>query len=265
MQRYAIGIEFCGTQYRGWQTQQAGVASVQETIEKVLSTIADHPIILHGAGRTDAGVHATNMVAHFDTTAIRPDRGWLMGTNSQLPKDISLQWIKRMDESFHARFKARARRYRYIVYNAPTRPALLYKQVTHLYQTLDVQKMIAAAAKFEGTHNFETFRAAACQSNQPVRHVKHCRLFEHGRYLVLDIQADGFLHHMVRNIMGCLLEIGQGMYEIDHIDHMFAAQDRKAAGITAPADGLYFIQAEYPEQFDLPQSPLGPHWLNLPE
>lgn len=265
MQRYAIGIEFCGTQYRGWQTQQAGVVSVQETIEKVLSKIADHPVILHAAGRTDAGVHATNMVAHFDTTAIRPERGWLMGANSQLPKDISIQWIKCMDENFHARFKAMARRYRYVVYNAPTRPALLHKQVTHLYQELDVQKMIKAAAKFEGTHNFESFRAAACQSNQPVRHVKHCRLFEQGRYLVLDIQADGFLHHMVRNIMGCLLEIGQGMYEIDHIDTMFAAEDRRAAGITAPADGLYFIQSYYPDQFDLPQLPLGPHWLNLPE
>ncbi|MGL5157627.1 MAG: tRNA pseudouridine synthase A, partial [Acinetobacter junii] len=142
MQRYAIGIEFCGTQYRGWQTQQAGVVSVQETIEKVLSKIADHPVILHAAGRTDAGVHATNMVAHFDTTAIRPERGWLMGANSQLPKDISIQWIKCMDENFHARFKAMARRYRYVVYNAPTRPALLHKQVTHLYQELDVQKMI---------------------------------------------------------------------------------------------------------------------------
>ena len=265
MQRYAIGIEFCGTQYRGWQTQQAGVASVQETIEKVLSKIANAPVLLHGAGRTDAGVPATNMGGHFDTEAVRPERGWLMGANSQLPKDISIQWIKCMDESFHARFKAIARRYRYVVYNAPHRPALLHKQVTHIYQALNAEKMIAAAAKFEGTHNFESFRAAACQSNQPVRHVKHCRLFKHGRYLVLDIQADGFLHHMVRNIMGCLLEIGQGLYEIEHIDTMFAAQDRKAAGITAPPDGLYFIQAYYPEEFDLPQPPLGPQWLNLPE
>lgn len=192
MQRYAVGIEFSGVQYRGWQTQQPGVASVQETIERVLSKIADEPIALHGAGRTDAGVHATNMVAHFDTNAIRPETGWLRGANSQLPKDISIQWIKLMDENFHARFKATARRYRYIIYNAPHRPALLHKQVTHIYQKLDVQKMIKAASKFEGTHNFETFRAAACQSNQPVRHVKHCRLFEHGRYLVLDIQADGF-------------------------------------------------------------------------
>ncbi|MBP6191072.1 MAG: tRNA pseudouridine(38-40) synthase TruA [Acinetobacter sp.] len=265
MQRYAIGIEFCGTQYRGWQTQQAGVVSVQETLEQVLSKIANEPIIVHGAGRTDTGVHATNMVAHFDTNAIRPEYGWMMGANSQLPKDIALQWIKPMDENFHARFKATARRYRYVIYNAPFRPALLHKQVTHIYEPLDNKKMIAAAEKFTGTHNFESFRAASCQSKQPIRHVKHCRLFEHGRYLVLDIQADGFLHHMVRNIVGCLLEIGQGLYEIEHIDMIFAAEDRKAAGITAPPDGLYFIHADYPAQFELPKTPLGPQWLNLPE
>ncbi|QPF31821.1 tRNA pseudouridine(38-40) synthase TruA [Acinetobacter lwoffii] len=265
MQRFAVGIEFCGMHYRGWQTQQPGVASVQETIEKVLSKVADQPILLHGAGRTDAGVHATNMVAHFDTDAVRSERGWLMGCNSQLPKDISIQWIKEMDHSFHARFKAQARRYRYVVYNHPVRPALLHKQVTHVYAPLDVEQMIYAAKKFEGTHNFESFRAAACQSNQPIRHVSHCRLIRHGQYLVLDIQADGFLHHMVRNIMGCLLEIGQGMYAADHIDNIFAAEDRKAAGVTAPADGLYFIHADYPAQFELPELPLGPHWLNMPE
>ncbi|NHB56588.1 tRNA pseudouridine(38-40) synthase TruA [Acinetobacter sp. 194] len=265
MQRFAIGIEFSGANYRGWQTQQPGVITVQETIEKVLSKVANEPIMLHGAGRTDAGVHATNMVAHFDTSAVRKIDGWLLGSNSQLPKDISIQWIKEMDQEFHARFKAQARRYRYVVYNAPTRPALLNKQVTHIYQTLDIQKMITAASKFEGTHNFESFRAAACQSNQPVRHVSHCRLIQHGAYLVLDIQADGFLHHMVRNIMGCLLEVGQGMYDIDHIDAIFAAEDRKAAGITAPPDGLYFIHADYPAQFELPKTPLGPLWLNMPE
>ncbi len=265
MQRFAVGIEFCGMHYRGWQTQQAGVISLQETIERVLSKVANEPIVLHGAGRTDAGVHATNMVAHFDTTAERTLHGWLRGANSQLPKDISIQWIKPMDMEFHARFKAQARRYRYVVYNNPMRPALLHKQVTHIFTPLDVEKMMRAAAKFEGTHNFESFRAAACQSKQPVRHVSHCRLIRHGQYLVLDIQADGFLHHMVRNIMGCLLEIGQGMYEIDHIDEIFAALDRKAAGITAPPDGLYFIHADYPAEFELPKQPLGPHWLNMPE
>ncbi len=126
MQRFALGIEFCGTRFKGWQTQQAGVRSIQETIETVLSKIADEPIIVHGAGRTDAGVHATNMIAHFDTNAIRPERGWIMGANSQLPKDIALQWIQPMGEDFHARFKACARRYRYVIYSAPRRPALLW-------------------------------------------------------------------------------------------------------------------------------------------
>lgn len=262
--RFALGIEFCGSHYRGWQTQQAGVPSIQQTIEQALSKVANHPVELHGAGRTDAGVHATNMVAHFDTTSIRPERGWIMGVNSLLPKDIVIHWIQQMDMEFHARFKACARRYRYIIYNAPYRPALLAGQVTHIYQSLNIPKMIQAAQKFVGTHNFESFRAAACQSNQPVRHVSHCQFIQHGAFLVLDIQADGFLHHMVRNIVGCLLEIGQGFYDIDDIDTIFAAQNRTAAGITAPADGLYFIHAYYPKQFKLPSSPLGPTWLNLP-
>ena len=262
--RLALGVEYDGSAFRGWQTQPSG-NTVQDALEAALQQIAGVPVEVVCAGRTDAGVHATNMVAHFDTEAIRPLRGWMMGANSILPKDISIQWIKEMDSDFHARFKAQARRYRYVVYNNPQRPALLHKQVTHVYAPLDVDKMIQAAKKFEGTHNFESFRAAACQSNQPVRHVSHCRLIRHGCYLVLDIQADGFLHHMVRNIMGCLLEIGQGMYAIDHIDEIFAAEDRKAAGVTAPPDGLYFIQAHYPEHFDLPKVPLGPHWLNMPE
>src|SRR5690606_9772769 len=166
---------------------------------------------------------------------------------------------------FHARFKAQARRYRYVVYNHPVRPALLHKQVTHVYAPLDIEQMIYAAKKFEGTHNFESFRAAACQSNQPVRHVSHCRLIRHGQYLVLDIQADGFLHHMVRNIMCCLLDVRPGMDAADHIDTTSTDEDRKAAGVTAPAGGLYFIHAYYPAQFELPELPLGPHWLNMPE
>lgn len=266
MQRYAIGIEYCGTRFKGWQTQQAGVRSIQETLETVLSRIADHPVQLHGAGRTDAGVHATNMVAHFDTAAIRPEHGWLLGANSQLPRDIGLQWIRPVSDEFHARFRAIARRYRYVIYHAPQRPALLHGQVTHAYYDLDVAAMMAAARCFEGTHNFETFRARACQSNQPVRHVSHCRLQQQGDFLWLDIQADGFLQHMVRNIVGCLLEIGQGQYGAEQIDTLFAAQDRRAAGVTAPPHGLYFINAYYPPalQQQLPDIALGPGWLNQP-
>ena len=190
---FVIYATFC-TWYRilrialGLANSTSRCARYSKTIETVLND-ADEPIIVHGAGRTDAGVHATNMIAHFDTNAIRPERGWIMGANSQLPKEIALQWIQPMGEDFHARFKACARRYRYVIYSAPRRPALLWGQVTHAHYALDVEKMQRAALKFEGTHNFETFRAAACQSNQPVRHVKHCRLFQHGAYLVLDIQA----------------------------------------------------------------------------
>lgn len=265
MQRYAIGIEFNGLHYRGWQTQQAGVASVQLTLENALSKIANHKVDLHAAGRTDAGVHASNMIAHFDTSAIRPERGWIMGANTLLPKDIALRWIQPMDTHFHARFKACARRYRYIIYQHRFRPASLYGQVTHVYQDLNVDNMIKAVDKLVGTHNFTSFRAAACQSNQPVRQVTHARLFRHGAFLILDIQANGFLHHMVRNIVGTLLEIGTGEHEPEWMDHLLAIQDRNQAGITAPPDGLYFIQAYYPPEFNLSSVDLGPVWLNLPE
>ncbi|MEY2863225.1 MAG: hypothetical protein RLY58_932 [Pseudomonadota bacterium] len=263
MPRFALGIEFCGTRYRGWQTQQAGIASVQQTLEQALSHIANHPVVVHAAGRTDAGVHASNMVVHFDTHAERAERGWIMGTNTRLPADIAIRWIKAMPDTFHARFKACARRYRYVLLNQPFRPALLSGQVTHVYHTLNVADMQAAAAKLVGVHDFSSFRAVACQSNQPVRHVTHCELIQHGALLILDIQANGFLHHMVRNIIGVLLDIGTGEQSVDWIDHLLHVKDRKAAGVTAPPDGLYFIQAVYPDEFELPDVPLGPVWLNL--
>ena len=205
------------------------------------------------------------MIAHFTTHANREPYNWLRASNSLLPPDIAVRWLVPMPSDFHARFKAIARRYRYVTLNQPYRPAILNGQVTHEYAKLDIAAMQQAVKSLVGTHNFTSFRASACQSNQPVRNVHFANLVTHGDLLVLDIQADGFLHHMVRNIMGCLLEIGQGMYGVDHIDHIFAAEDRKAAGVTAPPDGLYFIQAEYPEYFDLPKIPLGPYWLNMPE
>lgn len=263
MPRLALGLEFCGSQYRGWQTQQEGVRSVQETVEKALSKIANHAVTLHAAGRTDAGVHACNMIAHFDTEADRSIRGWIRGTNTVLPHDIAVRWLQPMTTDFHARFKAHARRYRYVIYNHPYRPALLNGQVTHHYTPLDLERMQLAAQKLIGTHNFTSFRAVACQSNQPVRHVSHLTLTRHGQLIVLDIQANGFLHHMVRNIVGALLEIGEGLKPTEWIDHLLIVQDRKEAGVTAPPDGLYFINAYYPEEFSLPDLPLGPVWLNI--
>ena len=265
-QVYAVGIEFIGTNYRGWQ-RQIDAIGVQAVIENALSKIANEPIELIAAGRTDAGVHAGNMVAHFTTHAHRPVYNWLRGVNSMLPDDIALRWMVPMPDDFHARFSAIARRYRYITLNQPYRPAILRHQVTHEYTPLDIDKMIQASQLLVGTHDFSSFRAAACQSNQPVRTVSHAELFRHGAYLVLDIQADGFLHHMVRNIMGVLFAIGRGEMAVDALMPLIHAKDRTLAPPTASADGLYFINAYYPEHFQtlLPDEPLTPLWLNLPK
>lgn len=264
-QVYALGLEFIGTGYRGWQRQEE-VIGVQAVIEAALSKIANEPIELIAAGRTDAGVHASNMIAHFCTSATRTQYNWMRGMNSLLPDDIAIRWIVPMPSDFHARFSAIARRYRYITLNQPYRPAILRHQVTHEFSPLDLDVMIDASCRLVGTHDFSSFRAAACQSNQPVRTVSHANLFRHGAYLVFDIQADGFLHHMVRNIMGCLFAIGRHEMPPEAIDELLQAKDRRLAPPTAAADGLYFINAYYPEKFQkqLPDLPLTPLWLNLP-
>lgn len=263
-QVYAIGIEFIGTHYKGWQRQQE-VDSIQARLEHAIAKVANEPIEVIAAGRTDAGVHAGNMVAHFVTTATRTNHQWLRGVNTLLPKDIALRWITPMPADFHARFGAIARRYRYVTLNQPYRPAILGQQVTHFYEALDVHRMIKAAAHFNGTHDFSSFRSSLCQSNKPVRDIHHIRLFEHGAYLVLDIQADGFLHHMVRNIMGTLFAIGTGKLNADDLPALIEAKNRALLPPTADADGLYFINAYYPEKFQqlLPNSPLTPLWLGL--
>lgn len=263
---YAIGIEFIGTQYRGWQRQQE-VGSIQAHLETVLSKIANEPIEVIAAGRTDAGVHASNMIAHFTTQAQRSAYNWLRGANTLLPPDIALRWLVPMPADFHARFSAIARRYRYITLNQPFRPAILQHQVTHEYSKLDVAAMQQALTSIVGTHNFTSFRAAACQSKQPIRQVQFAHLIKHGELLVLDIQADGFLHHMVRNIMGSLFAIGRGEQPVDWLAQLLQAEDRTVAAPTASADGLYFINALYPERFQklLPAVRLSPVWLNLTE
>lgn len=263
---YAIGIEFLGTNYRGWQRQET-VDSIQARLEQALSTVANEPIEVIAAGRTDAGVHASNMVAHFHSSAKRQAHNWLRGVNSLLPDDISLRWITPMPSDFHARFSACARRYRYITLNQTYRSAILHHQVTHFYHPLNIESMIEASRLLLGTHDFSSFRAAACQSNKPVRHVHHIRLFQHGAYLVLDIQADGFLHHMVRNIMGTLFAVGTGELDINTLPELIASKNRALMPPTADADGLYFINAYYPDKFQarLPNLPLTPLWLNLPQ
>ncbi len=263
-QIYAAGIEFIGTHYRGWQRQQE-VDSIQARLESALSKIANEPIEVIAAGRTDAGVHAGNMVVHFSTTAKRTPHQWLRGTNTLLPDDIALRWVTSMPDDFHARFKAIARRYRYITLNQPYRPAILRHQVTHFYEPLNINKMIQATTHLTGTLDFSSFRSSLCQSNKPVRDIHHIRLLQHGAYLVLDIQADGFLHHMVRNIMGTLFAVGTDLLHVDDLPFLIQAKNRKLLPPTADADGLYFINAYYPEKFQklLPKSALTPLWLGL--
>ena len=262
----AIAIEFLGTNYHGWQRQRE-VLGVQAALETAISKVANETVEVIAAGRTDASVHASNMIAHFTTYAYRPPNNWLRGVNSLLPDDIVLRWIQPMPDDFHARFAAIARRYRYITLNQAQRPAILNHQVTHIHEPLDLKAMQLAASDIVGTHDFSSYRAAACQSNQPVRTVSHARLFAHGQFIVFDIQADGFLHHMVRNLMGTLYAIGR--HELEPVDflNILAKKDRTIAPPTASGDGLYFINAYYPKRFQqlLPDAPLTPVWLNLPD
>ena len=262
----AIAIEFLGTHYHGWQRQRE-VLGVQEAVEAAISSVANETVEVIAAGRTDSSVHASNMIAHFVTHAYRPTHNWLRGVNSLLPDDIALRWVQPMPAEFHARFAAIARRYRYITLNQTQRPAILNHQVTHIYEPLDLKAMQLAAADIVGTHDFSSYRAAACQSNQPVRHISHANLFTQGQFIVFDIQADGFLHHMVRNLMGTLYAIGRHELEPADFLNILAKKDRTIAPPTASGDGLYFINAYYPEHFQtlLPSAPLTPIWLNLPD
>jgi tRNA pseudouridine38-40 synthase len=260
--RYAACIEYRGTAYRGWQRQQPGVASVQEQVEKALSRVANHEVVVSCAGRTDAGVHASGQIIHFDSPAARSPHNWFHGVNAALPPDISLAWVQPVDISFHARFSAKARRYRYVIYNDPVRPAHLAHEVTWNYRPLDVARMQRAAAALVGEHDFSAYRAVACQAKSPIKRVHHLRLIPFGQFIVLDIRANAFLHHMVRNIAGVLMQIGCGEKPESWAGEVLAARSRKAGGLTAPAFGLYLVDVTYPEQFALPKRYLGPHFLS---
>jgi tRNA pseudouridine38-40 synthase len=260
--RIAIGVDFNGRNFRGWQIQQDGMRTVQESLEQAIASVANHPVTLHGAGRTDAGVHGAGMIAHFDTTSVRPNRSWVRGVNTHLPDDIALRWVCPVSDEFHARFKAVARRYRYVIYNHPIRSSLLSGMVTWHHYPLDLERMQAAARYLVGEHDFTSFRAMACQAPHPRRHVHFVELTQRGPLIVLDIQGNGFLHHMVRNIAGVLMAIGQGKAEPLWAQEVLEARDRTLGGVTAPSDGLYFVDVHYPEEFVLPREPLGPVFLN---
>lgn len=264
--RIALGVEYKGARYRGWQRQEAGVPSVQAALEKALSRVAAEPVGVICAGRTDAAVHASGQVVHFDTRVERPLKAWVMGANANLPGDVSVTWARLMPADFHARFKACARRYRYVIYNDPVRPAHLAEEVTWNHRPLDVARMREAARALVGTHDFTSFRAVQCQAKSPVKTVHHLEVIEHGRFIVLDIRANAFLHHMVRNFAGVLMTIGAGERPVEWAAQVLAACDRRAGGVTAHPYGLYLVRVEYPAEFELPERYLGPHFLSaLPD
>ncbi len=259
--RYALGIEYDGKNYCGWQRQKS-VISVQQMLERALSKIADEPIEVTCAGRTDTGVNATNQVIHFDTDKIRKDVAWTLGVNTHLPNDVAVTWVKSVSEEFHARFSATARRYRYIIYNNRLRSAILSHGISHCHYPLDENLMHQGAQHLVGKHDFTSFRTVHCQSHSPVRTIHHCEVTRQGEYIVVDVKANAFLHHMVRNIVGSLMRVGQSQESIDWIKEVLELKNRCLAGVTAPPEGLYFVEVDYPEQFALPKRPFGPLFLN---
>lgn len=251
MQRIALGIEYDGANYSGWQRQQHH-ASVQALLEKAIAKIASHPIEVICAGRTDAGVHASGQVVHFDTSANRPEFAWIRGVNNYLPRDIRVCWGKSVDSSFNARKSALSRRYCYIILNRPVRPGILHHAVTWMLPPLDVAAMQKGAQHLLGTHDFTTFRASGCQAKTATRTLSQIHLMRRGDQIILDVTANAFLHHMVRNITGSLLEVGQNKQSPEWIAEILQARDRRRAGITAPPQGLYLIKVNYPDNYPIP-------------
>jgi len=248
--RLAMGVEYDGTNYNGWQ-YQPHAPSVQERLNTAISAVADETISCIGSGRTDTGVHASGQVVHFDTRARRSPRAWLLGINSNLPDDINILWNKELDPEFHARYSARKRVYEYSILNRPVRSALARHRAWWVRRPLDELAMTAAAGSLLGTHDFSSFRAAGCQSHSPVRNVMGIEVTRKGDWIVVKCTANAFLHHMVRNILGSLVEIGLGEQPVEWMRELLAARDRKLAGITAPAAGLILTRIEYPVHFGL--------------
>lgn len=256
--KIAIGLEYSGAAYFGWQTQPHAT-SIQSIVETALSEVADEPVSVICAGRTDAGVHALQQVIHLETGKQREAKAWVFGGNVHLPMDISLLWAKPVSDEFHARFSATGRRYQYLILNRPTRPGILGKLITWEYRPLDVELMHKAADCLIGEHDFSSFRDSQCQAKSPVRTVKRLEIRRLNDCIVLDIAANAFLHHMVRNIAGVLMAIGAGKEPVTWAQQVLESRDRRLGGVTAPPDGLYLKNIEYPEHFGIPNQG-GPDW-----
>jgi tRNA pseudouridine38-40 synthase len=249
--RYAIGHEYDGSGFLGWQIQRQE-PTVQGCLEQALAQVADHQVRVTCSGRTDTGVHAFCQVAHFDSDVYRPERSWILGLNSNLPEGISALWIREVDDSFHARFSAYARSYRYLILNRWVRPALDARRMSWFRTPLDADKMHRAAQALLGEHDFTSFRARACQARHAVREIQQVSVERQGNIVSLEIAANGFLYHMVRNIAGSLLQVGSGEKDVVWMKQVLEKMDRSQAAPTASPEGLHFLCARYPEEYGLP-------------
>ncbi len=253
MTRFAVGVEYDGTAYAGWQTQTSA-PSIQSLAEQAFSRVANEPVSLVCAGRTDAGVHAREQVAHFESNAVRPLRGWVLGANSNLPRDISIAWVLPVPQHFHARYSAESRTYRYFIYNRSVRSALIEKRAAHIHRPLNHELMREAAAAFIGEHDFSAFRSSECQAKSTTRRLTRLVVEREADWVTVEVTANAFLHHMVRNLVGVLLEIGRGEQHIGWARQVLESGDRTQGGVTAPAEGLYMWSVEYPAAFGLPET-----------
>jgi len=249
--RIALGLEYDGTAYAGWQSQRSR-PSIQSLVEGALSPVAAAPVHIICAGRTDAGVHACGQIAHFDTEARRSARGWVLGANTSLPGDINVAWARPVPRHFHARYSAEARTYRYYVFNRPVRSALAARNAAWIRHPLDHERMHSATSALVGSHDFSAFRSAESQGHSPIRRIEALSVERHGDFVLIQVTANAFLHHMVRNIAGLLIAIGQGDKNPGWATSVLESKDRAQGGPTASAEGLYLWFVRYPRAFELP-------------
>jgi tRNA pseudouridine38-40 synthase len=250
--RIALGVEYDGSPFFGWQSQAEG-RTVQDALQSALSQIACEQISVIAAGRTDTGVHALEQVVHFDTNVERPTTAWVRGANALLPDSIAVLWAHPVPDEFHARFSAHGRSYCYFLLNRATRSAIHAGKVGWFHTPLDVAAMQTAAQHLLGEHDFSAFRAAECQAKSPVKHLQQLDISRQGEMIVFDVSADAFLHHMVRNIVGCLVYVGKGKYPPNWLAEVLAGRERSFAAPTFPPDGLYLRRIKYEAKWGLPQ------------
>lgn len=250
--RIALGVEYNGKAYCGWQSQPEG-ATIQDAIEAALGGVANAPVHILAAGRTDTGVHALEQVIHFDTAADRPLTAWVRGANALLPKDIAVLWAHVVPDEFHARFSAQARSYQYVLVNRPARVGVHQGKVGWFHAPLDIEAMRQAASCLLGEHDFSSFRSSECQAKTPVKHLYQLDIRQRGDTLFFDLAANAFLHHMVRNIVGCLVYVGKGTYPPEWLKEVLACCDRSHAAPTFSPEGLYLKNVAYDPKWGLPQ------------